>query len=406
MTVYAVLWRKEGLVKTDGKDVLGVIALCGLAVAALSCATFAQQPTTPEDKMVVKIGAAVSGQAALPDVSERERLLLERIEQLERRLNELESRLNVAPPPGLANASASNVAARQPNAGCPTDSAASQQQSTQTSPPPAPPPYAAWDKDGVKIIPYGTLLANVNYNSSALVPGNLGFFRPQVRLETYRPLGDNYTFIFQGAITQAIHTLDVGAEDFGRQTSLPDGQARVALGRGNPALNEPAHKRPFELGVSGHIGERRGNLPTIPIIERDFISWSGNVDLSFKIGDKLRFEAEYFRGSILGSYSGGIFQTFNPVRKLGIRGAGAWAQLIYNVNDKWQVTGGYGRDDPYNRDLAIGQRSLNEMGFGNFFHKITPRLWFGLEFSGWKTTWVDLPTGRAFRIEPAVLFFF
>ena len=38
----------------------------------------------------------------------------------------------------------------------------------QAAKPPALPRYAAWDKDGVKIIPI--LIANVNYNSSPLDP--------------------------------------------------------------------------------------------------------------------------------------------------------------------------------------------------------------------------------------------
>jgi len=73
---------------------------------------------------------------------------------------------------------------------------------------------------------------------------------------------------------------------------------------------------------------------------------------------------------------------------------------------RWHVNGGYGRDDPYNRDLNLRQRSLNEMGFMNVFYRITPRLWVAAEFSRWRTNWVSLPSGRAFRVEPAVMFIF
>ena len=64
---------------------------------------------------------------------------------------------------------------------------------------------------------------------------------------------------------------------------------------------------------------------------------------------------------------------------------------------KWEINGGYGRDDPYNRDLSFTQRSLNEMGFGNVFYRITPRLRVALELSRWRTRWVGLPTGSVFR---------
>jgi len=91
---------------------------------------------------------------------------------------------------------------------------------------------------------------------------------------------------------------------------------------------------------------------------------------------------------------------------VSIRATGAWAQLTYDIADKWQVNAAYGRDDPFNRDVAVAQRSLNETGFVNFYYRITPRLWVATELSRWRTDWVNLPTGRAFRIEPAVFFFF
>ncbi|MGH9855064.1 MAG: hypothetical protein ACREBD_34975, partial [Blastocatellia bacterium] len=386
-----------------------LIALCWLTMAVIYGAAFAQQPTptatpTPAPDIGARISHVASERQALSDVSERERILLERIERLERRLNELESRLAAPPLPSLTNT----------NAVLPANTTVSAPQPTQTNQPPAPPQFAAWDKDGVKIIPFGILVANVNYNTSGLapgsvgffalpdlpidtaqfnispgntylgvelkwpkigkweingkvdfnlrgadplaannifqpqffniygeaktervrllagqaqdvvsplfpntlnqypiryIPGSLGYFRPQVRLETYQPISDNFTFIFRGAVAEAIQTFDVGNEVVGKQTGKPDGQARVAVGYGKPAPDDPFQKRLFEVGISGHIGERRGTLLTQPIVERDFTSWSENVDLSFKLGGKLRFEAEYFRGSVLGDYVGGAFQT-------------------------------------------------------------------------------------------------
>jgi len=517
--------------KSDGKDVMRLIASCGLMLAVSIGSASAQQPapvapSTPSADLRPGICDGANGRVGSSGVSERERILLERIERLERRLNEMETRLNAtAAEDGKVAATTAHPlqltnAAPQQNPAQPTTATASQQQPTQTTqtqtPPatrkaPSPPPYAAWDKDGVKIIPYGILITNVNYNSSALVPGSfggfalpdirivtpqfnispgntylgvdikwpkigkweingkvdfdlrgptplrvnnifaplfiniygeakteryrilagqstdllsptlsnslnvypagfqtgrLGFFRPQVRFETYQPISDDFTFIYQGAIAEAIQTFQVADEAIGDQAGLPDGQSRLALGYGKPDPKDRYHRRPFELGVSGHIGKRQGVQLGVVITDRKFTTWSGNIDLSFKIGRKLRFSAEFFDGSVLGDYAAGIFQTFNPVRLVSIRAAGAWAQLTYDISDKWQVNAAYGRDDPFNRDLAPGQRSLNEMGFGNFYYRITPRLWIATEFSRWRTNWVGLPAGRAFRVEPAVLFFF
>jgi hypothetical protein len=502
----------------------------GLMLAALIGAASAQQPapaapSTPASDLKPGISDGANGQAASSCASERERILLERIERLERRLNEMETRLNAtaveggkAVAPTAQPLQLTNVAPRQ-NPAQSTATTASQQQPTQTAQAQttratrtAPPgPYAAWDKDGVKIIPYGIIIANVNYNSKSFTsgsfagfanpairtntpqfnispgntylgvdikwpkigdweingkvdldlrgptplrvnnifaplfiniygeakteryrimagqtydilsptysnslniypagvqPGRLGFFRPQARFETYQPISDDFTFIYQGAIAEAIQTFQVGDEVIGDQAGLPDGQSRLALGYGKPDPHDRYHRRPFEAGLSGHIGKRQGVQFGAVISERKFTSWSGNIDLSFKIGGKLRFSGEFFSGSILGDYAGGVFQTFNPVRLVAIRAAGAWAQLNYDISDKWQVNAGYGRDDPFNRDLALGQRSFNGMGFGNFYYRITPRLWLATELSRWRTNWVGLPAGRPFRVESAALFFF
>ncbi|MGE0126611.1 MAG: hypothetical protein AB7U82_00790 [Blastocatellales bacterium] len=515
--------------KRNGTGVVRFIALCSLTMIVISGVVFAQHPRltatpTPAADARDNVSSVTSERPASSGMNERERVLLERLERLERMLIELKSCLcsttmtsgsgpaTAAPPAEPTNAAPPNAVALQQSATPPKAAASPQQQPTQTTKPLAPPPSAAWDKDGVKIIPYGILIANINYNSSALdtgsivgfalpgipanpaqfnispgntylgadikwpkigkweingkvdfdlrgptpirgtnnifaplfinlygeakteryrimagqapdivsplhsnslnlypvgyLPGKLGFFRPQARFETYQPISDNFTFIFQGAIAQAIQTFQVSDEVIGDQTGRPDGQIRLALGYGKPDLNDPYQRRPFELGVFGHIGKRRGTQLGRLITQREFTSWSGDIDLSFKIGSKLRFNGEFFTGAILGDYAGGIFQTFNPERLVAIRAAGAWAQLTYDISDKWQVNGGYGHDDPFNRDLAFGQRSLNAMGFGNFYYRITPRLWVAVEFSRWRTDWVDLPAGRAFRVEPAVLFFF
>ncbi|HEV2663447.1 MAG TPA: hypothetical protein VG324_00960 [Blastocatellia bacterium] len=519
---------------------MGYITSCSLAMVFLFGTAFAQQPAPAAPPKPAEdspsVGAATGRQQSSSNVGqeicERERILLERVERLERRLNEMETRLNATAADGgkavapIAQPLQLTNAAPQQNPAQPPNSTASQQQPTQTTQSqtaqsqttratrkaPSPPPYLAWEKDGVKIIPYGILIANVNYNSSGLdpgsiagfafpsiplnpaqfnispgntylgvdikwpkigeweingkvdfdlrgptplrgvdnifaplfinvygeaktdryrilagqapdivsplisnslnaypfsyLPGKLGFFRPQVRFETYQPIGGGFTLIYKGAIAQAIQTFQVADEVIGDQAGLPDGQSRLALAYGKPDLRDPYHRRPFELGVTGHIGKRSGTQLGALITQRKFTTWSGDIDLSFKIGSKLRINAEFFGGSVLGDFAGGIFQTFNPARLVAIRAAGAWAQLTYDINDKWQVNAAYGRDDPFNRDLALGQRSLNEMGFGNFYCRITPRLWIATEFSRWRTNWVGLPAGRAFRVEPAVLFFF
>src|SRR5262245_32934495 len=174
--------------------IMRLFVSCGLMPAVLVGAASAQQhapvePPTPAADSRPGICEGANVRVGSSGVSERERILLERIERLERRLNELETRLNAtavdggkAAAPTAQPLQLTNVAPRQ-NPAQPTATTASPQQPTQTAQAQttratraSPAPYAAWDKDGVKIIPFGILVTNVNYNSSPLVPGSFGGF--------------------------------------------------------------------------------------------------------------------------------------------------------------------------------------------------------------------------------------
>jgi hypothetical protein len=95
------------------------------------------------------------------------------------------------------------------------------------------------------------------------------------------------------------------------------------------------------------------------------------------LGTRTRLEGEVLVGSILGDNKGGILHTFNPIREVGVRAAGGWAQLHYQVNPRFSVAGGYGLDDTFDDDLSIGFRSKNDVIQGNVFYNISPRLVFG-----------------------------
>ena len=243
---------------------------------------------------------------------------------------------------------------------------------------------------------------SLNLYPGSYTPGDLGTNRPQVRYEYSGPVGDTTIFVFQGALATAVQTFQVSEEVLGFGTAVPDGQLRVAIGG---AIDPRTRKRSFEVGISGHIGQRRAVRLAV-LSERDFTTWSGNLDLAANIGARARFESEVFVGSILGDYKGGILHTFNPIRETGIRAAGGWAQLQYQVNSRWSVAGSYALDDTFNEDLSTGFRSRNDAVLGNVFYNISPRLVLGVEVSRWRTNWVGLPNGRVVRVEPTIFYVF
>jgi hypothetical protein len=244
---------------------------------------------------------------------------------------------------------------------------------------------------------------SLNLYPGSYLPCDLGTNRPQVRYECQRSVGDATTLVFQGGIATAVQTFQVSDEVLGFGTDVPDLNLRVGLGRGD--IGPASRKRPLELGLSGHVGRRRA-LRVAVLTERDFTTWSGNIDAGVGLGARTRLEGEVFVESILGDYKGGILHTFNPIREVGVRAAGGWAQLHYQVNPRLSVAGGYGLDDTFDDDLSTGFRSKNDVIQGNFFYNISPRLVFGVEVSRWRTNWVGVPDGRVIRVEPAIFYVF
>src|SRR5262245_34049383 len=244
---------------------------------------------------------------------------------------------------------------------------------------------------------------SLNLYPGSYLPGDLGAARPQVRYEYGWVDGDKTAFTLQTALATAVQTFQVSDEVLGFGTDVPDVQLRLGVGRGE--ADPRSGKRPLEVGVSGHVGQRRSVLVSA-LFEHDFTMWSGNVDLAARLGGKTSLAGEVFVGSILGDYKAGILHTFNPVRGIGVRAAGGWAQLQYQLTSRLSVAGGYALDDTFNQDLSTGFRSRNDAFQGNVFYTIGPRLQVGLEVGRWHTRWVGLPDGKVIRIEPAIIYVF
>ena len=139
---------------------------------------------------------------------------------------------------------------------------------------------------------------------------------------------------------------------------------------------------------------------------RQYDSWAFVVDGSLRLGERTLIEGEYYIGQLVGDYSGAIFQTVDPVKKVPIRARGGWVQLTQSLGPRWVLHAGFGTDDPFDQDLAPLERRTNTEVFANAFVRVIGGLRLALELSYWVTQWVDAPTATAFRVETAVLFAF
>jgi hypothetical protein len=250
--------------------------------------------------------------------------------------------------------------------------------------------------------------ASLNFYPLSFIPGDIGDYRPQIRVEWRQPVSDVFEVDFQTAIAQAVQTFQVSGTIQATQTGLPDFQAHVGLAFGPERPD--GGPRLFECGIAGHVGRRQAVLQDTgappPGEVRQYSSWSFVADGSLRLGESTLIEGEYFIGQLLGDYSGAIFQTVDPVKKVPIRARGGWVQLTQQLGTRWTVHGGFGTDDPFDQDLATAERKTNTEVFGNVLFRIIGGLRVGLELSWWATQWVDNPTATAFRVENAFLYAF
>jgi len=235
----------------------------------------------------------------------------------------------------------------------------------------------------------GTLMYTVGWDA-----GNLGYRRPQLRLERYFPVSDSLLLTLSGALACNIACELPGLA--GDHEGWPVIQTRAAVTLG------PRGKdcRPVTLGFSGHVGEqfyeRNANIDSDDEKEQ---TWSFNVDLHMPITPYFGLQGEGFIGSNLGPYLAGIGQGVNPITGQAIRACGGWLELWYDWSDRLHSRVGYGIDDPINRDVFSGGRSYNNFIYTNVSYDLTKKFVVGVEYSHWKTHYIDLEPGESDRIE-------
>jgi hypothetical protein len=81
--------------------------------------------------------------------------------------------------------------------------------------------------------------------------------------------------------------------------------------------------KPTVLGISGHWAEEELDYDQYGN-NREFDSWSLNLDLSQPVNEWLTLQAELFIGENLGAYPGGIGQGISTVTFKDIGSKGGW----------------------------------------------------------------------------------
>lgn len=237
--------------------------------------------------------------------------------------------------------------------------------------------------------------------------GNIGSRHPQLRLTKGFSVGEKGRIEVVAAASRTIGESNNLAEtwntDPGKDADIPTIQGRIAFS--TPLLVDT---QPATIALSGHFGQeewdsdKTGNHETLD-------SWSCNVEIALPLSEKLALAGEYFTGSNLDDYWGGIGQGVNNTISSDlkeIRSQGGWAAIRYTMNSSSSFSLGAGIDDPNDNDLATGGRSLNQSVFANVINRITPNFIFGLQLSKWNTDYKNAPGSDAFRAQSSMTYRF
>jgi len=242
----------------------------------------------------------------------------------------------------------------------------------------------------------------VNY-SVAWWSGNIGYRRPQIRLTKVLGLDGDVDLTLEGAVARTVGRGDaVGGTESGEDSGQPTLQGRASV-------TAPVFcSRPATIGLSGHYGKEEYDVAASGS-DKEFRSWSLNVDLLQPVNEWLTIKSELFTGENLDAYLGGIGQGVtltgaNQYDEIGSSGGwiaaslGPWGSRRYNV--------GVAMDDVDRGDVNEGARTLNRSVFANMFCAIDKNAEFALELSHWKTDYAGSGDADSVRIQTAFIYKF
>jgi len=252
------------------------------------------------------------------------------------------------------------------------------------------------------------LPSTLNYSVGWWV-GNIGYRRPQIRLTKEYEVGPQENLKLEGALARTIGRTDaVAGTDSGEDSGLPSLQARasMSLPLGGPEVST--------VGVSGHLAQEEYDIATDGR-NKEFESWSLNLDLTQPINTWLSIKSEVFTGKNLDAYLGGIGQGVtttagaNQYEEIGSKGG--WVAASLGPWDKERFNLGVSMDDVErgnvnNASSTNPGRTLNRSVFVNMFYSLNKNTEWAVELSHWRTEYRGTGDGDSLRAQTSLIYKF
>jgi hypothetical protein len=200
----------------------------------------------------------------------------------------------------------------------------------------------------------------------------------QIRVERFVPVGSDSLLTLQGALSEPLTTSKTPDISLDEDNGKPNLEGRIAFGSGKPA---PVGiglltQRPWEVGVSGMIGQlRRTSLPSDPAPRRVVsdvwlaaIDYQVNLARIFGSGRDFGFKGELYTGKGLGNYGGGILQSLDAVTWKAIRTKGGWVEGFVYLTPGLHSHTGIFIDDPNDNDITALPNTLFGRTYNSAFY--------------------------------------
>lgn len=238
--------------------------------------------------------------------------------------------------------------------------------------------------------------------------GNTGSYRGQLRLERFFQSDDDLGLTFTGALSEPVATLvtnNVGRIE--EDNGWPNIEGRVEVGFGSLQAIRGSQVRPFEIGLSGVVGQTRTTrtvlgppaaLPPRAVID----TWGLGVDMEWQPNDWYGARGEFYTGQALGEYNGGVTQSVNSDTLAEIQSMGGFGEVFCYLSDEVHVHVGYGIDQPQDSDLAPTQIRSNQTYFMNWVWDLSKAVQLGLEVDYRETEYTEFAP-NAFLDSDAVI---
>lgn len=229
--------------------------------------------------------------------------------------------------------------------------------------------------------------------------GNIGYRRPQIRATKTVQYDQATTFQFQGAIVRTLGRDDLVGSETGEDSGFPTLQGRVSLA--TPLVGS----KPTTIGLSGHCGREEYDLDDTGT-NKDFDTWSINLDVIQPVCKGVTLKAELFKGENLDTYLGGIGQGVNTTALKEIASKGGWVAASFEPWNQWSFNVGAGVDDVDRDDVDTGDRTYNSSVFGNAIYAVNKHVQVGCELSHWKTHYKGPGDADDLRVQTSFIYKF